>query len=62
MQLTNLRQCATRRVLDAWHVSRAPQDFSRLAMTQIRMLSCGGELPVGLGGAGIDTTRVFAYA
>jgi len=63
LQIVNLRS-GTRYVLEALGIRRAPVDFKQRAVLRIRSLSDapGGERPVGLGGAGLDTTRVFAYA
>merc|ERR1712031_125899 len=38
----------------------ASDEFGRRAVSRIR--TDGGERPVGLGGSGVDTTRVFSYA
>jgi len=40
----------------------APEDFLDRALVHIRGMVACGERPVGPLGAGIDTTRVFAYA
>lgn len=62
MEVVNLRQKATHRLLNSLNIRKAPADFSHRAVSCIRSLVDGGERPVGLGGAGVDTTRVFAYA
>lgn len=61
MQVVNFRRDATKRLLEAMGVKTAPDDFGRRAISRIRSLAEGGERPLGLGGAGVDTTRVFGY-
>mmetsp|Transcript_75244 Transcript_75244/g.243294 ORF Transcript_75244/g.243294 Transcript_75244/m.243294 type:complete len:235 (-) Transcript_75244:65-769(-) len=61
-QVINLRSAAARQLLSAAGLGRAPVEFGCRAVASIRGIVEGGECPVGLGGAGIDTARVFSYA
>lgn len=62
MQVVNVRSAVSRRLLAASGVGRAPESFGQRAVSRIRSLVDEGERPVGPGGAGVDTTRVFGYA
>mmetsp|Transcript_71096 Transcript_71096/g.161491 ORF Transcript_71096/g.161491 Transcript_71096/m.161491 type:complete len:215 (-) Transcript_71096:60-704(-) len=61
-QVVNLRTEAARRLLDATQVGTTSAEFAGRAVDYIRNTVECGERPVGPGGAGVDTTRVFAYA
>merc|ERR1711966_602662 len=50
------------RFLDAIGIKCGLEDFCHRAVARIRSLTRDGERPVGLGGAGIDTTRIYSYA
>lgn len=62
LQVINLRSEATRHLLDSIGVGKAPQEFTRRALFRLEQFANAGAPPVGLLGAGIDTTRAFAYA
>lgn len=61
LHVVNLR-FAAHQVLRAMNVADAPLDFAERAVARIRGEFPGGERPLGLGGAGVDTTAVRAYA
>merc|ERR1712228_903119 len=57
----NLRRDAVKQLLDAMGVNRAADEFGYRAVSKIRSLVDEGERPVGLGGAGLDTSRIFSF-
>jgi len=61
VQVVNFRSGAARYLLGAMGVGRAPEEFGRRAVAHIRARVADGECPAGLGGAGVDTARVFGY-
>lgn len=61
LKVFNIRPRATRHLLDAIGAGRAPGEFSSRALRCIRALG-GDHCLVGPGGAGVNTSRVFAYA
>jgi len=61
-QIINLRTGAAQKLLSSMGVMVAPGDFLDRALVHIRGMVACGERPAGPLGAGIDTTRVCAYA